>query len=397
MRDLVVYVGGFVLPDRSASALRALGNAVVLREAGYRVLIAGKFAEIAAPASQPLLVGGFECHDIRQPLPGLRVMDYTRNPANIGALLRHLGEDRIATVIAYNYPLPGLARLIAMCKARGISVVNESTEWYGWEGFRPISNVRRIAGSRARNNSLAKRAGNFICSTRWSQARHPELNSLVLPFALDPTWDVWKAPADTAWCDSSTATRMVYSGSPGMGMYKDRLPWILEALDELAAGSRDFCFAIVGMTAQQYISDKPRHGPLLERLGKKVVFLGRLPHQQAVAILKSADLSVFVRRRNRVSTVGFPTKFAEAITCGVPVLTNDTSDIALYLEDGVNGILMAGCDAAQLRAGLVRALSLSREALHAMKRNVTRNNNPFAAEAWVPRMRDFMNNLRLPA
>jgi hypothetical protein len=31
MRDTVLYVGGFGLPDRTASALRALGNAAVLR------------------------------------------------------------------------------------------------------------------------------------------------------------------------------------------------------------------------------------------------------------------------------------------------------------------------------------------------------------------------------
>jgi hypothetical protein len=31
MRDTVLYVEGFGLPDRTASALRALGNATVLR------------------------------------------------------------------------------------------------------------------------------------------------------------------------------------------------------------------------------------------------------------------------------------------------------------------------------------------------------------------------------
>ena len=46
MRDTVLYVGGFGLPDRTASALRALCNAAVLRAAGYRVVIAGKFEQI---------------------------------------------------------------------------------------------------------------------------------------------------------------------------------------------------------------------------------------------------------------------------------------------------------------------------------------------------------------
>lgn len=396
MRDLVVYIGGFGLPNRTASALRALGNAKVLREAGYRVLIAGKFARIPAPGEQPVLLGGFRCHDIRQPLPGLPVVDYTFRMDNIAALLRHVGEDRVAAVMAYNYPMPGLERLITLCKARGIVCINESTEWYGWEGFRPISNLRRMLGSRARNNSLVRRAGNFVCTTHWSGARHPEANVLVLPFALDPAWEVWQVPADASWCKDAGPTRLVYSGSAGMGMHKDRLPWIVEALDALATEGHDFRFAIAGMTSQEYLKCKPRHARLLARLGESVVFLGKLSHPQAVAVLKSADFSVFVRTRNRVSEVGFPTKFAEAVTCGVPVLTNDTSDIALYLDDGVNGILIPGCESAQIRAGLARALLLPPADLVAMKQRVQAE-NPFATHAWVSRMQDFMRNLKLPA
>ncbi|QDA55857.1 glycosyltransferase family 4 protein [Thermomonas aquatica] len=395
MRDTVLYVGGFGLPDRTASALRALGNAAVLRAAGYRVVVAGKFAQIPDPASQPLRVQGFDCHDIREPLAGTPRRDYTLTPANIEALLALVGPERVVAVMAYNFPGFGLARLIRVAHRLGIPVINESTEWYGWEGFRPVTNVRRILESRWRNNGLVREAGNLVCATRWSQARHPGVNALVLPFALDPGWDCWQTPPNEDWCAGTDALRFVYSGSPGLGMHKDRLPLIVQALDRVAGDSRDYRFAVVGMSAQDYLRSVPAHAAILRRHAGRLRFLGRRPHRDAVGVLRAADFSIFVRERNRVSEVGFPTKYAEAVTCGVPVFTNRSSDIGDYLRDGDNGILLPDCGADALAQGLQRAFDLSRAERAAMKARVAAD-NPFAVQAWVPRMRAFMQNLRMP-
>ncbi len=395
MRDTVLYVGGFGLPDRTASALRALGNAAVLRAAGYRVVIAGKFRQIPDPKAQPTLVQGCDCHDIRQPLEGLARVDYTVSQANIRALALHIGLERIAAIMAYNYPGFGLYRLLRLARELGVPLINESTEWYGWEGFRPVTNVRRILESRWRNNSLAKLAGNFICATHWSRNRHPEANALVLPFALDPAWDCWRVEANDAWCRNADAVRLTYSGSPGLGMQKDRLPLIVEALDRVSPNGHGFHFAVVGMDAQDYLRSVPQHAGLLERHADSIRFLGRMPHRDAVGVLKAADFSVFVRERNRVSEVGFPTKYAEAATCGIPVLTNRSSDIADYLIDGENGILMPDASPAAIEDGVKRALGMSREALARMRVRASAEKS-FSPGAWVPRMQAFMHGLRMP-
>ena len=395
MRDTVLYIGGFGLPDRTASALRAFGNATVLRTAGYRVVIAGKYAQIPDPALPPAVIHGFDCHDIRQPLPGLPVVDYTVSPANVRALAMQIGSERIVAIMAYNYPGFGLHRIIRMAGELGIPVINESTEWYGWEGFRPLTNVRRILESRWRNNGLVARAGNFICATAWSKRRQPQANTLVLPFALDRRWDCWQVEADDTWCRDTDAVRLVYSGSPGLGMHKDRLPLIVQALDRIDPAGRRFRFAVVGMTAQDYLQSMPKHMGPLERHVQSIRFLGKMAHREAVGVLKAADFSVFVRERNRVSEVGFPTKYAEAATLGIPVLTNRSSDIADYLVDGENGILLPDCSPTEIERGLARALGLPREALGRMRRRAAEE-TAFTPEAWVPRMQAFMRQLRLP-
>jgi glycosyltransferase involved in cell wall biosynthesis len=395
MRDVVLYVGGFGLPDRTASALRALGNAAVLRAAGYQVLIAGKFTQIPPPQSQPVQVHGFDCHDIRQPLPGLPVVDYTVSPANIRALALHIGVGRVAAIMAYNYPGFGLHRLLQLGCGLGIPVINETTEWYGWEGFRPLTNARRMLESRWRNGSLVARAGNLVSATHWTRNRHPNVNALILPFALDPAWDCWQADVNDAWCRDSDAVRLVYSGSPGIGMKKDRLPLIVEALDRLNPDGQGFRFAVVGMTKHDYLRSMPRHAALLERHAGSIRFQGRMPHRDAVGVLKAADFSIFVREPNRVSDVGFPTKYAEAATCGIPVLTNRTSDIAEYLIDGQNGILLPDCGATSMEQGLGRALTMSRGELDRMHSSAA-DEKSFEPAAWVPRMQDFMRELRMP-
>lgn len=395
MRDTVLYVGGFGLPDRSASALRALGNAAAFREAGFRVVIAGKFQSIPDAGSQPIGLHGFDCYDIRQPLPTLTRVDYTVSPANLRALAEEIGAGRLRAIMAYNYPGFGLSRLIGLGKSLGVPVINESTEWYGWEGVRPVTNLRRILESGWRNNSLVERAGNFVCATRWSRDRHPGANVLVLPFVLDPSWECWQVAPESGWVGEATGVRLVYSGSPGLGMHKDRLPLIIEALDRIDPDGQRFRFAVVGITQAGYLQAVPRHSDLLARQRSSIRFMGRISHREAVSVLKAADFSVFVRDDNRVSRVGFPTKYAEAATCGVPVLTNRSSDIGDYLVDGDNGILITDCSRVEIEAGLRRALLMPREKVDAMRQRV-REQRSFTPRTWAPKIREFMSQLRLP-
>ena len=49
---------------------------------------------------------------------------------------------------------------------------------------------------------------------------------------------------------------------------------------------------------------------------------------------------MFLRDDNRVTKAGFPTKFVESISAGVPVITNKTSDLEYHLKNGENGFLL---------------------------------------------------------
>lgn len=86
---------------------------------------------------------------------------------------------------------------------------------------------------------------------------------------------------------------------------------------------------IIGITKQQYEKLYSKQAP---EVG--VNFLGRISHKEAIQQIKSADWSIIIRDNNKVVRAGFPTKIVESITCGIPVIANEFSNITDYLDDG---------------------------------------------------------------
>ena len=69
---------------------------------------------------------------------------------------------------------------------------------------------------------------------------------------------------------------------------------------------------------------------------------GRIPQEQVEEKLRNADFSIFSRPIRQSSNAGFPTKLAESMSVGTPVITNNTGDISLYLHNGNNGFIANG-------------------------------------------------------
>ena len=139
-------------------------------------------------------------------------------------------------------------------------------------------------------------------------------------------------------------------------MEKDRLNVIIEALFQ--CGCRNLSLDIAGITRENYEKYFPVHHEILEKLigEDRLRFHGRLEHKAALELLKTADFSIFYREDNRMTRAGFPTKFVESISCGVPVITTETSDLKKYLRDGRNGLVIpAPASQSQIMAALKEA------------------------------------------
>lgn len=392
MRDIIVIAGGFLLDTMSASAVRALGLAQMIESLGYRVIVVGKFRDAPSLSRQPegVKIQGVACRDLTHPLSTGPSASYVSSAEPLMQVIDEQNASRVRAVLVYNYPARGALAVIRQARRRGIATVLDCTEWYGWEGRKILRNLWRLIGVEMRMRVLTRLAGNVSCASRWFRAKVRGQHTVLWPFVLDTTRAEWtRTPAP----DPAGPAHLVYSGSPGLGMHKDRLPIMIAALARLAAEQHSFRVTIAGITEQHYLAEVPSHRAELALLGDKIRFVGRISHAESLALLREADFSVFFRKPNRISNTGFPTKFVEAVTLGVPVISNPTSDIPLYLRDGENGLLAPRFTPSDIEQVLRRAVTLSADERVAMV-NACRATNPFEMNLWRDEARAFLTNLR---
>ena len=126
--------------------------------------------------------------------------------------------------------------------------------------------------------------------------------------------------------------------------------------------------------------------------GKESVikFYGKLPHIEAIDKLKLCDFSIFVRDDTLTNKAGFPTKFAEAISCGIPVLTNKNSNVKDYLKEGINGFFIDNRTDESLIKSLQKPLSLTKKELLNMK-TITYNSKLFDYRNYVKYFKEILD------
>jgi len=394
MKDIIVYVGGFRLPDGTASAQRALENANLFKSLGYHVVLMGKLDLERDGCDNPDVtyadIDGYDCYDIRHPVEGQVFLSYVSNIDSIKLIINKYGVGRVSAVIAYNYPSGALNRLIKFTHKNNIKMIAECTEWYGFEGKNIFRNLTRMFQTEFRMRYLAPKAGNVICASLHSQKHFSQCNTVVLPFVIDTAASKWKVPARFS---GSTPRRFIYAGSPGMGMSKDYVHLVIDAFTGVRQAGYDFEFVVVGITKEQFLQAFSESKNNVDTLGPQLKFLGRIPHQNAIGEISQSDFFVFLRPENRVSQFGFPTKLVEAFSCGVPTITNATSDIGLYVQNLENGFLLERPDTKELITTIITALTIDDNKLDTMKNDCLKN-NPFRFENFKEPVREFLLNAR---
>ncbi len=150
-------------------------------------------------------------------------------------------------------------------------------------------------------------------------------------------------------------TVFMYAGSPGK---KDYLDVVIKGFSLLESGS--FEFKVIGVTKEQLINNCGADPICVEKLGKKLCCMGRIPRQNVLEELEKADFTILMRSQTqRYAKAGFPTKFVESLASATPVIANYTSDLNLYLKNGENGYGVEDETAESLAKVLMNAVSLS--------------------------------------
>lgn len=127
---------------------------------------------------------------------------------------------------------------------------------------------------------------------------------------------------------------------------------------------QDIIFRIIGFQE----NDLSLKNEIYRRFDKRVDLIDGVPRKILVDYLHKSDVSIIPRVNHPALEVAFPTKFAEYISCGIPVITTKVGEIAKLTEKYNCGLV---CDATpeSLSKTILEAREMQYEKLFEMGMN----------------------------
>lgn len=387
-KGTILYVGGFELPDKNAAAHRVLSNGKIFRELGYKVV----FIDVDKTLSynSDILttikdVQGFECWSIPYPNSKIEWFKYLTNIDFINVMTKKYSD--INVVVAYNYPALALRNLNKYCSNKNIRIIGDCTEWYSTKGASIIFKIIKGLDSFYRMRIVQKKLDGIIVISKYLEEYYKDfINVVRIPPLVDIDEEKWKLNNKYLQVNEKRVDvlKLVYSGNPGRN--KDRINYLIETLYSYN-GPGNYLLRIIGISKEQYLQDYPDHFKIIDSLGEKLNFLGKVAHNQSLEYLKESDFSIFIRDDNKLTKAGFPTKFVESISCGVPVITTLTSDLKDYLIEGENGFIIR--NPKLFINELKNILEIDKDVVEHMK-NYCVKNNQFQYRCFIKNMEKIL-------
>lgn len=383
-QKLILYIGGFELPDKNAAAHRVIANSKIFLSLGYDILLMGLTKNVAE-TNKKFNYQGLDCINLLYPNKLFSWFSYL---TTIHKYFQHLSHSKPDIIIAYNFPAIALYKLLRYGKRNNIKIVSDCTEWY-----QPKGNLffRLIKGSdvNLRMKFIQPKLDGLIVISEFLKEyyKNKQEHILLLPPLVDKRDEKWEyAKIHGVYSDK---IKLIYAGSPGLGM-KDRLDLIIKSVIKAQEKKYiDVSLDIIGVSMEDFLRNRATKNE--SSLPEYIRFLGRLSHREVLCYLSGADFQIFIRENNRVNTAGFPTKFVESLSSGILVLTNYSSDLKKYLINGENGFSLDITSETTLVDSLLKVLLLSKQEISQMKEKI--DSNTFDYRRYISKTDNFLNSL----
>lgn len=392
----IIYTGPFRFPTGDAAAARVLNNAKILREIGYTVIFlswGGEYQECDKDLNGNYWYQGFQyiiTDDIRTKELSLpkRISNHFLSGKNALNLINQICDKNTYGIIVYNPTFYFTNKLLCFCKKnKNIKLIADITEFYegnelpgGKYGPTSILNELTI-------KYVLKHVNNKIVISSFLCNYYKYSNNLLLPPLVDLTENKWENRLSEQGCSikNDGGIKILYAGTPGK---KDLLTTMLSSISNILDSKRQIHFYILGVSESE-INDQYN---IFENY-HHIHFLGKVKQEQVPAYYKTVDFSLILREDTRKSKAGFPTKLVESISAGTPVITNLTSDINKYINDGINGIIVKDSTKEELINTLNHIMTLSDDQILTMKENCKNTGiHHFDFPNYIAKMSTFLNN-----
>ena len=347
MYVLMVVPSNF--PNGDAGAVRDMAFAKIYQELGYEVYLIG-----AGKTGKKGEYNGVHYYSIYKEVNNLK--DYLLKVLSLSrdymALVRKIMVERETPAIIHINSIPEvtIGKLIRISKDNNIPLLHDSTEWY----------------------SPCDLAEHF---------KSRGLKSIRIPVIMDVLNTNTSVTADNK-------VRLIYAGSPANKDYLREI--VLGVIDLNKDQQEQLELHILGATEEQV-----KKLTCVDELPKCIILYGRVPREKVEEVMLEMDFSALLRpSEERYTKAGFPTKSIEAMSHGVAMICNLSSDLGMYLKDGENAIIVDGYDEKSFTRSLERVLTMSRSEIDSIKHNARLlAEEVFDYRNWIKTVSEFIGEI----
>jgi PEP-CTERM/exosortase A-associated glycosyltransferase len=373
----VLHVFDHSLPVQDGYSYRSLAILQQQRARGWQTAQVTGIKHLAPHAGSEVApieeVAGLRFHRTTQRGGWLARLPVVGGPLEVVTSLRQrIAEvaeaERPDLIHAHSPSLNGLAAL-AVARARGIPLVYEIRAF--WEDAAVDQGTAREGDLRYRltraseNRVLARADAVFtICEG----LRHdllgrglPQAKVTVIPNAVNAFDFAYAPPRDAALAEQLGLQGALVLGFIGSFYAYEGLDLLLQALPRVAEALPQARLLLVGGGLED-ARLRAQAQALPPSLRQRVIFTGRVPHDQVSRYYSLLDLALFPRHSLRLTETVTPLKPLEAMAMGTVCVASAVGGHRELIRDGVTGFLFKAGDP-QALADAVSAAARDLQAL----------------------------------
>ncbi len=342
-KGTIIYYGGFILPDKSAAANRVVSNGKIFSSLGYNTVFIG-----AAQSDETF--GGI------RPVEGYKNMYEQAHPKTTKQWLNHMlsvehietvikNYDNVKMIILYNTPMFTLFKAKKVFSKKNIEVCYDCTEWTkDTDGSLP-KKIFKVFDEILISNFAHKVADGMIAISSMMAKKYKKAKKLVvIPPLVDINDTIWHQQTE----NHEGIFEFCFAGIPDGN--KESLDKVVEAFCNI--NKKHTLLRIIGITESDFSGIYP-DSYIPKNVRNKITFMGRLSHEETIKYVLGCDCYIFIRRSDKRNNAGFPTKFAESYTCGVPIITTNVSDVGEYIRKSGKGCLLEDTSAESIADAMI--------------------------------------------
>ncbi|HDU8610217.1 TPA: glycosyltransferase [Morganella morganii] len=317
----IFYTGAFRYPDLDAAGKRVATIVQYLSEK-HKITVGGWEKKAQENTKDHI---SFNVLDKHYKNPILRLFNFL----TLGfKLLPYIikNKKKYDCYILYNPPCLFAYLIYIYCKINNKKLILDSTEWYesdhlvgGRYGIAAIENYLRM-------KYVYKKYKNIITISDYlSEYYHGRHIVNIPPMSHKSVF------AESYRISNNRELNLIYAGSPGK---KDKINIIIKIIDMLTIEQKKHVtLHLIGFTQTEFLQKYPRYTDAINSSSNNFIFYGRIPMSSVYNLYPKMDYMIFFRENKRYANAGFPSKFVEALSFSLPVITNSIGEIKKYFPD----------------------------------------------------------------